>query len=41
MVARYGSGTPRSFQIFLASPSLMSLCRGTVDVRPVGPTKME
>jgi len=26
MVARYGSGTPRSLQIFQASPSLMSLC---------------
>jgi len=30
MEARYGSGTRRSLQIFLASPSLMSLCRGTV-----------
>jgi hypothetical protein len=37
----YGSGTPKSLQIFLARPSLISVWRGTVDVWPAGPTKME
>ena len=38
---RYGSGMPRSLQIFLARSSLTSVCRGTVDVLPEGPTKIE
>jgi hypothetical protein len=36
----YGGGMPRSLQIFLARSSLISVCLGTLDVLPVGLTKI-
>jgi hypothetical protein len=40
--AAYGTGTPRSLQIFLASSSLISECRGTDEDRPAARfTKIE